>query len=185
MKKGLVNSLLKIGKLKTLKRTGWVREGMPDPESVAEHTFRVCLLVVFLGKELKVSVDKLLKMAVLHDIEEAVTEDPVTQRGAEDIDDHDHRSEKLIVKDLVSAASSPDELYGLWEEHIGGNRQEASREADVLYQLGKMATVWQALEYELGGADPKKLDEFWENARKHTKEQLLVNLLDSLEKRRK
>jgi putative hydrolase of HD superfamily len=185
MKKGLVNSLLKIGKLKSLKRAGWVREGMPDPESVAEHTFRVCLLVVFLGKELKVSVDKLLKMAVLHDIEEAATKDPVTQRGAEDVDDHDHESEKHIVKDLVSEASAPQELYQLWKEHLGKDTKGGSREADILYQLGKIATVWQALEYELDGADPKRLDEFWENARKHTKEQLLANLLDSLESRRK
>jgi putative hydrolase of HD superfamily len=185
MKKGLVDSLLIIGKLKTLKRTGWVREGMPDPESVAEHTFRVCLLVVFLGEELKVSVDKLLKMAVLHDIEEAVTEDPVTQRGAEDVDDHDHESEKHIIRDLVSETSAPQELYQLWREHLKKNAKESSREADVLYQLGKIATVWQALEYELGGADPKKLDEFWENARRHIKKQLFVKLLDSLEKRRK
>lgn len=185
MKKRLVDSLLKIGKLKSLKRTGWVREGMPDPESVAEHTFRVCLLALFLGEELKVSVDKLLKMAVIHDIEEAVTEDLVTQRGAEDIDVHDHESEKHIVKDLVSEASAPQELYQLWKEHLGKNTKGGSQEADVLYQLGKIATVWQALEYELDGADPKRLDEFWENARKHTKEQLLVNLLDSLEKRRK
>ncbi|MEJ2441739.1 MAG: HD domain-containing protein, partial [Patescibacteria group bacterium] len=84
MNKKLADSLLKIGKLKSLKRTGWVREGMPDPESVAEHTFRVCLMVVFLGKNLQISEEKLLKMAVLHDIEEVVTNDPVTQRTAVD-----------------------------------------------------------------------------------------------------
>jgi putative hydrolase of HD superfamily len=48
----IVDSLLKVGKLKSLKRTGWVREGMPDPESVAEHTFRVCFLILVLGDDI-------------------------------------------------------------------------------------------------------------------------------------
>ncbi|MEJ2347833.1 MAG: HD domain-containing protein, partial [Patescibacteria group bacterium] len=118
MNKKLADSLLKIGKLKSLKRTGWVREGMPDPESVAEHTFRVCLMVVFLGKNLQISEEKLLKMAVLHDIEEVVTNDPVTQRGAKDIDDHDHAAEADFVKDLVSEASGAEDLFKLWKEHL-------------------------------------------------------------------
>gem|GEM_PF-2708995 len=27
-----------VGRLKTLLRTGWVKRGIPDPESVADHT---------------------------------------------------------------------------------------------------------------------------------------------------
>lgn len=185
MDKRLVNSLLKIGKLKSIKRSGWVREEMPDPESVAEHTFRVSFLVLLLGEELKVSTEKLLKMAIVHDIEEAVIGDPVTQRGAKGVLKRDYKKEKQVVRDLVSTAPNPSELYKLWEDHLLQNRPGASRDASILYQIGKIATVWQALEYELDGAEPGKLDEFWENAKTHIKEPLLVELFNSLESKRK
>ncbi len=185
MNQGLIDSLLKVGNLKSIKRSGWVREGMPDPESVAEHTFRVSFLVLLLGEELKISTEKLLKMAIVHDIEEAVIGDPITQRGAKDVSKHDHKKEKQVVKDLVSTAPNPSELYKLWEDHLPQNRPGASKDVSILYQIGKIATVWQALEYELDGAEPGKLDEFWENAKIHIKEPLLVELFNSLKSKRK
>jgi len=181
----LVDSLLKIGKLKNVKRSGWVREGMANPESVAEHTFRVCFLVLILAEELKIDEHKLLKMALVHDLEEAVTGDPVTQRGAKDIGQHDHKMEKLLFKEIVSEVPNAKEMYNLWEEHLPQNRQGATQDSIILYELGKIATVWQALEYELSGVNPKKLNEFWINAKTHVKEPVLVKLLKEMESRRK
>lgn len=185
MSKQLVDSLLKIGKLKSVKRSGWLRGRMPDPESVAEHTFRICFLILALGDELKLNTLKLLKMAIVHDLEEVVTGDPVTQRGSKDVALHDHKREKLILKEIVSGVPNAKELYNLWEEHLSGNRQGASRDSIILYELGKIATIWQALEYELAGADPKVMEEWWVNARTHVKEPILVKLLNEMETKRK
>ena len=33
----ILDFALVVGKLKGLKRTGWVRSGIPNPESVADH----------------------------------------------------------------------------------------------------------------------------------------------------
>lgn len=184
MKKGIADSLLEVGKLKSLKRTGWVREGMPDPESVAEHTFRVCFLILVLADDLKVSRDELLRMALVHDLEEVVTEDPVTERGKKDVGVHDHIREKEIVKSIVSGFSNSTELINLWKAHFPEKGSRASKTASILYQIGKIATAWQALEYELQGQDSKVMDEWWENAKAHVKEPALIELLEVLEDRR-
>ncbi len=34
---GVINFLKEVGKLKALKRAGWVRKGVSEPESVADH----------------------------------------------------------------------------------------------------------------------------------------------------
>lgn len=185
MDTNIVDSLLKVGKLKSLKRTGWVRENMPDPESVAEHTFRICFLILALEDKLDVSKDRLLHMALVHDIEEAFTQDPVTQRGIKDVGKHDHRVEKSIVKEIVSGFSSAEKLLELWESHLPEKGTGVTREASILYQLGKIATAWQALEYELSGQDEEVMSEWWENARQYVKEPVLVELLDVMEARRK
>ena len=185
MNRKLVDLLLKTGKLKSIKRSGWVREKFLDPESVAEHTFRVCFLAFILAEDLKLERSELLEMALLHDIEEVSTSDPVTQRGFKEIANHNHVLEKKIVRELFSPLKRRDEYYKIWAEHLPQSSPGTSRIALVLYQIGKIATVWQALEYELAGEDPKKLDEWWENAEVYVKEPLLVELLKELEKRRR
>lgn len=184
MKNGTVNLLLQVGKLKTLKRSAWVLFKMPDPESVAEHVFRICFLIFLLGDKLGVSREKLYEMALVHDIEEIETGDPITQRGAEDIGEHDHKLEREIVRRLTRSVDRGEDIYKLWEAHLPQNKPGAPREASVLYQLGKIATAWQALEYELAGVEVKELDELWENARTHVKDPFLLELLNVLEERR-
>jgi putative hydrolase of HD superfamily len=66
----LTDLLLKVGKLKSIKRTGWGRGKFQDPESVAEHSFRVAFLALLLGDELGLDKNKLFEMAFLHDVEE-------------------------------------------------------------------------------------------------------------------
>jgi 5'-deoxynucleotidase YfbR-like HD superfamily hydrolase len=177
--------LLNVGKLKSLKRTGWVRENIPDPESVAEHTFRVCFLVLLLSKKLKLDENRLLKMALVHDLEEVITGDPVTQRFRKDIGEHDEEREKNIIRKILGELDNSDEIYRYWEEHLQENKPGASRNASILYQVGKIATVWQALEYELNGQNPKVMEEWWENARHHINAPFLVQLLNNMEELRK
>lgn len=183
--KKLVRFLLDAGKLKSLKRSGWVREGMPNPETVAEHSWRVALLAMLLGDELGVDKEKLIKMALIHDLEEAVTLDPVVQRGAKQIGNHKRDTEEQIVKKMVSKVSGAEEFFNLWREQAAETSPGTTRESGIIYELGKVATAWQALEYELGGADPRKLDEFWKNAHAHVKEPKLQELLKELENLRK
>lgn len=183
--KKLAEFLLQAGRLKYLPRSGWVREGMPNPETVAEHSWRVALLAMILGEELDVDKNKLIKMALVHDLEEAETLDPVVQRGMAQVGNHQLDEEEQIVRKMTEGVAGTGEIFALWNEQAVEDAAGASKEAVFLYELGKIATCWQALEYELGGADPKKLDEFWENAHAHVKTTKLIELLNDLETLRK
>lgn len=100
-KEKVVSFLITCGKLKWVERTGWVREKVRHPETVAEHSWRLALLVILLADRLEVSGEKLLKTAILHDLEEIETKDPVTQRGAEQIVLHDEEWETEFVSGLI------------------------------------------------------------------------------------
>lgn len=181
----IIDVLLTSGKLKSVKRAGWVREKMPDPESVAAHTWRICFLILLLEDVLKVDSEKLMRMALIHDISEAITGDYVIERGDKKVGEHDFEGEEKIVKNLFAEVDKNEKIFKFWKEQSLENSFKKTRESDILYQLGKIATAWQALEYELSGIDSKRCDEWWINAETHVKEPVLVELLELLKKKRK
>ena len=46
----ILNFLIEVGKLKKLPRTGFVWLGIKNPETIAQHAFRVAILNWILGK---------------------------------------------------------------------------------------------------------------------------------------
>ncbi|TDA30849.1 MAG: hypothetical protein DSO03_05925, partial [Hadesarchaea archaeon] len=73
----LLELMERLGRLKGVKRKGWVLRGFFPAEDVAQHSFEVCSLSLLLSLELKgrVNLEKVLTMAVLHDWPEALTGD--------------------------------------------------------------------------------------------------------------
>jgi 5'-deoxynucleotidase len=71
-----VRFLRQIGKLKSAKRTGWLDRGVPkdQTESVADHSFRTAILAWLAAGE-GLDRDKVLKLAFVHDLAEAITGD--------------------------------------------------------------------------------------------------------------
>lgn len=68
--KDFVDFFNEIGKLKGMPRRGWVIRDIKNPESIAEHTFRVAIMGWLLGKTKKHSfnIEKIIKMALIHDL---------------------------------------------------------------------------------------------------------------------
>jgi putative hydrolase of HD superfamily len=182
--KRIVDFLIASGKLKWVQRSGWVREKVEFPETVAEHSWRLALAVILLAKKLGFSEQKLLKTAILHDLEEIETKDPVTQRGSKQIVLHDEEWETDFIINLIDGLEKAGEIYQSWKVYPR-NGAGNTKESKILYQLGKLVTCWQALEYELAGEDSRKFDEFWENAYTHVDNEIIISLLKEMEKRRK
>src|SRR4051794_3581465 len=67
----LLGVLADAGRLKRLKRSGWLRVGLPDPESVADHSYRLAIMALLLGPRLGVDADRLVRLALLHDLAES------------------------------------------------------------------------------------------------------------------
>ena len=76
---GLARFLHRIGRLKTLPRTGWLHCGVPpaEAESVADHALRTTLLAWLAAAAAPdLDRDRVLKLALVHDLAEALAGDP-------------------------------------------------------------------------------------------------------------
>src|SRR3989344_445481 len=117
-----------VGKSKNLLRSGWKREKIKDPESIAEHSFRVGVLAMVLSEKVGVGLDKdkLIKMSLLHDLGELVTGDVVAERaGLVDIKKRDakERREKEGIREIFDKLEMALQAYE-YEKTQGKNLEE-------------------------------------------------------------
>jgi len=155
---GLIDFIAEAGKLKRLPRTGWVESGVPDPESVADHSFRVALIALVLADERGLDSLKAVRMALIHDLAEAETGDltptqkdvdPAAAKRAED-------AAMVRLLDKLPTAIRASNLSA-WREFSEAKTEEARlvRDAD------KLEMVIQASEYQKAGGDKSRLMRFW------------------------
>jgi putative hydrolases of HD superfamily len=148
----LLEFLHLAGRLKQTPRAGWRLRGIAEPESVAEHTFRVALLALVFGTDAEVDRDRCVAMALVHDLAESIVGDITPYDGI--APEEKQRREREAMARLSELADRP-EILALWEEYDAG----ATPEARFVKELDKLETVVQAAEYEAEhGAN---LDEFW------------------------
>lgn len=168
--------------LKKIKRTGWVEREIKNPESVADHSFRVAVLAMVLGDKLDVDKNKLIKMALVHDWAESLVGDIVTEYGNEmkqKLSDLKFQKEKKAFKKMTSSLSNGKEYFNLWIEY----EEQKSKEAKILKQLDKLEMALQAAEYEK--VNNKNLEIFSVNAEKYIKNKELKKIFDQLKSKRK
>lgn len=71
----ILDFFINIQILKKKKRRGWLVHHIKDSESTASHIFRMAVLSWILGRKKKLNVEKILKMALIHDLCEVFTFD--------------------------------------------------------------------------------------------------------------
>jgi putative hydrolases of HD superfamily len=115
--------------LKNELRNGHTSNG--KRESVADHTWRISLMVVLFSSFLdqKISIEKALKIAIVHDLAEVLTGDKpyFLYEGKEDLKLLKAKEEfgamQKITKDLPEEIGN--ELLRLWQEYEEGKTYEA------------------------------------------------------------
>ncbi|MBS8261879.1 HD domain-containing protein [Roseibium polysiphoniae] len=110
--------------LKDTLRSG--RTGQGRPESTAEHTWRLCLMIILFEVELAdVDVLKLLKICVIHDLGEAISGDvPAPSQSSDDGRAARERQDLLtLCKALPEDLSA--EIVALWDEYADAKSPEA------------------------------------------------------------
>lgn len=161
------------GKLKTIKRTGWKEKNIPNPESVADHSFRVALMSMLLADELNIDALKLIQMSVIHDLAESIVGDITPNSG---ISVKEKQSlEKKAFNQLFKDYPGGDQFISLWEEY----EEQKSKEAKILKNIDKLEMAIQAVEYQKKFPE-KALTEFIEDARKHIDIDEIVSLFQQL-----
>jgi putative hydrolase of HD superfamily len=136
---GILDFLRAAEGLKTTTRNAWTSAG--TQESVAEHTWRLCLMAMVLHPRLPdVDIARLLKMCLIHDLGEIIRGDVPApdQAGLPAGKATEERQDLLtVIKSLPRA--SQDEIIELWDEYETG----ATAEARLAKGLDKLETILQ------------------------------------------
>ena len=146
---GIVDFLRAAEALKHVTRTAWTSTG--ERESVAEHSWRLCLMALLVaGAYPGVDVARLLKICVVHDLGEAIGGDvsAVAQAGAPSKAADERRDLLALTAPLPAAAR--DEIVALWDEYEAA----ATPEARLAKGLDKLETILQHTQ----GANPADFD---------------------------
>jgi len=106
-------------KLKVELRHASKSDGMH--ESVADHSWRLSLMLVLIVPKLKLKIDllKALKMAVVHDLVEIESKDVPLLTYIDNkhlADEKDIREQRAIAKIRKVLGTSGEEIYQLWQE---------------------------------------------------------------------
>lgn len=124
--------------LKDTLRSGHTSTGRP--ESTAEHSWRLCLLVLAFEDELAgVDMLKLLKLCIVHDLGEAIHGDVPAVAGVDrDVKQAQERADMLQLTAPLDATLRG-QILSLWEEY----EEARSPEAKLAKALDKLETVLQ------------------------------------------
>ncbi|MFO0907513.1 MAG: HD domain-containing protein [Isosphaeraceae bacterium] len=169
----LISALAQVGELKSLRRAGWLRAGVPEPESVAAHSFRAILLAFLLAPDLGVDPDRLCRLLLVHDLAES---DPavgdITPHCGISRDEKRRLENDAMIR-LCRTLPRGDEILALWKEYDEGSTLEAA----LAHQIDALDMGLQAREYQQRtGLD---LDEFVHSALQRISHPALRALLEA------
>jgi putative hydrolase of HD superfamily len=146
---GVLTFLRAAERLKTVTRSGWTSTG--QAESVAEHTWRLCLMAMVLyGRTDAVDLAKLLKMCLIHDLGEAIGGDVPAPAQHAGVDKADRERTDLLELIAPLPPAARREIAELWDEYEAA----VSPEARVAKGLDKLETILQHTQ----GANPADFD---------------------------
>jgi putative hydrolase of HD superfamily len=160
--------------LKGLRREGWVRRGVREPESVADHSYSLALLSMLLAAERGLDPFKTAAIAIVHDLAEAVTGDipPSEKRSNMDYVEAEKEAMKRIAEKVPSGVGAL--ILQLYNEYAF----QSSEEARLVKQLDKLEMALQAIAYEREGRAAKGLaEEFTRSALQEIRDPGLRSLL--------
>jgi putative hydrolase of HD superfamily len=141
---GILDFLRAAERLKSTTRTGYTSAG--TQESVAEHTWRLCLIAVVLAPAFPdLDFAKLVKICIIHDLGEAIHGDvsapEQARRAASGLSTGKSELERRDLLELLAPlpAALRDEIASLWDEYEAAE----SPEAKLAKGLDKLETIMQ------------------------------------------
>ena len=147
--------------LKSVRRAGWVSKvKVKDAESVADHTFSTCAIVMLLSDITGLDTQKAMKMAILHDLAESAVGDymPGDIAAAKKL-----AQEKKAMESVLSGLprKTKTEYEKIWAEFL----QNKTDVAKFVHRIDKLEMALQANQYAKEGYSTKLLEPFFESAK--------------------
>lgn len=142
---GVASFIHEMGFLKHLPRAGWLMLGIPQPESVAEHSFRVAVIGIMLAALKGADVGRTASLCLMHDSPESRIGDIasvgrayITTMKAEAVSSH-------------QTSALPDAAGAVIRELVQEYESAESIEAQLAHDADKIETLVQAREYKAQG----------------------------------
>lgn len=152
---GILEFLRATERLKVVTRSAFTSEG--KPETVAEHSWRLCLMALVLRDEFpEVDLGKLLAMCVVHDLGEAIGGDVPAPEQARRLAADPHATKAVQEREDLLTVLAPlpapmrQTITALWDEYEAAT----SPEARAAKALDKLETILQHTQ----GANPPDFD---------------------------
>lgn len=149
----LLTFFITISNLRCLKRTGWVRSGVRDPERVSGHMFRMGVMAMMLESEEEEADSRIfggtsVVLSIVHDLAECIVgdltpSDPITP-------EEKHRQEMEATRTLVRnlpCSTHTKEIFEAFRRYE--SQEESDAQARLTKSLDKFDMVLQAFEYEV------------------------------------
>lgn len=147
--------------LKKIQRKGWIDKlSISNPESVADHSYSMAIMGMFISDLENYNTEKIIKMILLHDLAESEIGDYTPgQIPLEKKNDLENKVFLKILENLPDLIRS--KYWDIWNEYQENNSQESK----IVHQLDRLEMALQAKTYENEGHDKEKLESFFESAK--------------------
>lgn len=142
---GVANYLHEAGHLKQVPRSGWLLLGIPSPESVAEHSFRVGMAGIAIAAAEGADVGRVAAMCIVHDGHE-------TRIG--DVPSVGRAYVRTADPEAVSShqtAGMPADTAKTFQELVAEFEATETLESKVAHDADKIECLLQAVEYKAQG----------------------------------
>jgi len=165
--------------LKSEQRKGWQKKVDERVESVADHSYAVALLALYEGERRGYDLERILKLALIHDLEEAIMGDLTPQDKARLGPTRVEKDRETAIRELSSKLPSKSRAsyLKLWTDL----KEKRSKEARLVHQLDKVEMAFQAHKYGKRTGQRKMLD-FYESATRETNDPILKRALATVVK---
>ena len=162
--------------LKTIHREGWKENLQINyPESVADHSYSVSVMSMILADLEGLNTEKIIKMALLHDLAESIIGD-ITPNSMKN--DDKITKENQAMRTILT--SLPNEIrksyFKIWDEY----QNNSSKESNLLHDIDKLEMAFQAKFYQESGIPNEKLVTFYNTAKMEIKNKNLRNILSNI-----
>ena len=170
------NFFQKVLMLKTIHREGWKENLQINyPESVADHSYSVSVMSMILADLEGLNTEKIIKMALLHDLAESIIGDiiPGSMKNGDKITKENHAMKKILTNLPSEIRKS---YFKIWDEY----QNNSSKESSLLHDIDKLEMAFQAKFYQKSGISKEKLVTFYDTAKMGIKNKNLRNILSNI-----
>jgi putative hydrolases of HD superfamily len=156
----LVSFFRIVCNLKTIKRSGWIhKSNITSPESVADHSFSMCMMSMILAEIMNLDSGHIMKMVIIHDLAESMVGDHMPDNISSE---EKHLLEDKAMKKIISKL--PNSLRKIYLDFWNEYNDNITVDAKFVHNMDKLEMALQAKEYEFEGYPKEVLQPFIESA---------------------